>query len=312
MRRLVLLAAALAALALGPAGAGAQQSPTIRVAITNTLYDAVPILYALHEGLFAKAGLDVQLTRMNSGAAITAAVAGGSLDIGKSSSPAIITAIGKGVPLTLIAPGAMYDAKYPNGELVVAKDSPIRSPADLAGKLISVQSLNDIAQISTMSWLDQNKGNSAAVKWVELPMAASVAAMQEHRVDASTLTSPIMDDALATGKFRIIGPTLSGIAPYFLFSVYFTTKAWASAHPDLVKKFSTVIVQSAAYTNAHHKEMSALIGELMGFSAETIAHMTWPTGGTQLRPQDVQPIIDIGVKYHAIEKRWSAADAIWH
>jgi NitT/TauT family transport system substrate-binding protein len=301
-----------ATLLLFSGSAAAQQNPTIRVAITNTLYDAAPILYALHEGMFAKAGLDVQLTRMNSGAVITAAVAGGSLDIGKSSSPAIITAIGKGVPLTLIAPGAMYDAKYPNGELVVASDSPVRSPADLNGKLVSVQSLNDIAQMSAQSWLDQNKGNSAAVKWVEMPMSTSVAAVQEHRIDASLLTSPILDDALATGKFRIIGPTLNGIAPYFLFSVYFTTKEWAAAHPDLVKKFAAVMVQSAAYTNAHHKEMSALLGELMGFSAATIEHMTWPTGGTRLRAEDVQPIIDIGVKYHEIDKRWNAADAIYH
>jgi NitT/TauT family transport system substrate-binding protein len=111
---------------------GASPEPmTIRVAITPINYDAIPMLYALRSRTCAKAGLDVQLQRIATGSAITAAVAGGSIDIGKSSSSPILTAVARGLPLTLIAPGAIYDEKSPNGTLLVAKDSTMRTAADL-------------------------------------------------------------------------------------------------------------------------------------------------------------------------------------
>ena len=39
---------------------------------------------------------------------------------------------------------------------------------------------------------------------------------------------------------------------------------------------------SAAYTNAHHGELTALIAELVGATESSIARMTWPAGGTAL------------------------------
>jgi NitT/TauT family transport system substrate-binding protein len=309
--RLAGLAAVLITASVARGAAADAPFATIHVAITNINYDAVPILYALKTGAFQKAGLDVQLQRLASGSAITAAVAGGSVDIGKSSASPIITAIGRGIPLILIAPGAVYDEKAPNGALVVLRDSPFRTAADMNGKFIGTQTLNDIAQTGTESWLDEHGGDSKTVRWVELPMTAAVAALEEGRIAGGVLTSPILDEALATGKTRILGPILSGVAPHFLFSVYFTTKEWAAAHRAEVKTFASVIIQSAAYTNVHHAEMIPLIAELMGATQSAVAHMTWPTGGTAVRAQDVQPVIDIGVKYKAIQNTYSAQDAIF-
>lgn len=305
------LAGALAFATSGRGGAADVAPLSIRVAITPINYDAIPMLYALRTGAFAKAGLDVQLQRIPSGSAITAAVAGGSIDIGKSSSSPILTAVARGLPLTLIAPGAVYDEKTPNGALVVAKDSPLRTAADLSGQFVGTQTLNDIAQIATAAWIDRNGGNSQAIRWVELPMTGVVAAIDERRIAAGVITSPLMEDALAGGKVRSFAPTLSGIAPHFLFSVYFTTKDWAAAHADGVKKFAAVIEQSAAYTNAHHTEMTALIADLVAMPVSVIEKMTMATGGTVLNPADIQPVIDVGVKYHTIPRRFSAREAIY-
>jgi len=308
----VAIVAAMALIGSIRASKAADPAPvTIHVAITPINYDAIPMLYALRTGMFQKAGLDVQLQRIPTGAAITAAVAGGSIDIGKSSSSPILTAVARGLPLTLIAPGAIYDEKTPNGTLLVAKDSPLRTAADLSGQLIGTQTLNDIAQIGAAAWIDRNGGNSQAVRWVELPMTSVVASIDEHRIAGGVITSPLMEDALAGGKVRAFAPILSGVAPHFLFSVYFTTKDWAAAHPDAVKKFAAVIVQSAAYTNAHHGEMTALIADLVGMPVAVIERMTMATGGTALNARDIQPVIDVGVKYHAIPRPFSAQEAIY-
>jgi hypothetical protein len=42
-----------------------------------------------------------------------------------------------------------------------------------------------------------------------------------------------------------------------------------------------------------------------------IERMTMATGGTALRAQDIQPVIDVGVRYHAIPHRFAAQEAIY-
>jgi ABC-type nitrate/sulfonate/bicarbonate transport system substrate-binding protein len=289
----------------------AADPPVIHVAITPINYDAIPILYALRTGMFAKAGLDVQLQRIPSGAAVTAAVAGGAIDIGKSSASPLYTAFARGIPITVIAPGAIYDAKTPNDGLMVLKDGPIRAASDLNGQLIGLNSLNDISQASIEAWMGANGGDPASLRFVELPQTAVVAALEDRRIAAGLLTSPLYDDAVLGGKARVLAATLGAIGPRFVFSAYFATREWAGKHRDAVKKFADTLTASAAYTNAHHKEMVPLIAELLGVSTAVVEHMSYPTGGTSLLPAEVQPVIDIGVKYKLIPRRFTPQELLF-
>lgn len=306
-----LRALALTALANGASTARAEGLLPIRAAITTIYYDAVPILYAQRTGMFAKAGLDLQLGRLANGAAIMAAIAGGSLDVGKSTIPTIISAFGHGVPIEIIAPGAIYDAKSPNSGLLVPKDSPIHGPADLSGKVIAVNDLTAPTRLAIYEWMAENGQNKDAVKFVEIGMSAMPAAMDDHRVDAGMLTSPLMDEALATGKYRSVIAVMSIIAPRQLFSAYVATRDWAAAHKDAVRRFASVIVAAAAYTNAHHREMVATIADLIGAPVEQVRQMTWPEGGTAVLVKEMQPVIDVSAKYGFIAKRFDARDMIF-
>ena len=93
---------ALALLAIVPGAAAAQDLPTITLAsVTNDTCSAV--LYAIKAGLFKKAGLNVEFQGMTSGAAASAAVAGGAAQFGHSSLVTLIDAHARGIPFTLVA-----------------------------------------------------------------------------------------------------------------------------------------------------------------------------------------------------------------
>jgi NitT/TauT family transport system substrate-binding protein len=304
-------AAGLAAAVAWPRGVRAQTPIALRAAITPVYYDAVPVLYAQKTGMFGKAGIDLQLGRLPTGAAITAAVAGGSLDVGKSSFPSVVAAFAHGVPIVAIAPGAVYDARTPNGGLVVAKDSPIHGPADMVGKTIAVNNINEPTRPAAQLWMQRAGQDKDSIKVVEIPMSAMPAALDAHRIDAIMLTAPILDEAMATGKYRILAPVLSEIAPRWLFSAYVATRDWAKANRDAVKRFADVVESSAAYTNAHHGELTAVIADLVGATDASIARMTWPTGGTALVAAEMQPMIDLSEKAGLIPKSFDAHDMIF-
>lgn len=100
--------------------------------------DATPVLYAISAGLFRKAGLDVDIVRINSGAAAASAVAGGSIQVAQAGMISLLSAHAREAPFTLIAPSGVYSSDVPDHRLLVKKDGPIRSARDLDGKTIGV------------------------------------------------------------------------------------------------------------------------------------------------------------------------------
>jgi NitT/TauT family transport system substrate-binding protein len=303
--------ASIATAAALPRIAEAQAMIPVKGAITPVYYDATPILYAQASGMFSKAGIDLDLGRLPTGAAVTTAVAGGSLNIGKSTFFAVVAAFAHGVPINVIAPGVIYDSRSPNGALMVLKESPIHGVGDMSGKVIAVNNLSEPTRPATELWLQKSSFPKDEVKFVEIPMSAMPAALDTHRIDIVFMTVPLIDEALASGKYRVLEPILNQIAPRWWFSAIIANRDWAKSNHDAVKRVASVIEASAAYTNAHHVELSAQIAGLVGATETSIAHMTWPQGGTAIVAAEMQPVIDLSVKAGFIEKGFDARDMIF-
>jgi NitT/TauT family transport system substrate-binding protein len=159
--------ASLTALTAAPAVAAAQTPAptTIRIASAPD-EDIVGALWGVESGAFRKVGLDVQVSRANSGSAVAAAVAGGSLDIGKSSLVSLMAARNRGLPFLLVAPSGIYTAENPVVGMIVAKNAPYKTGKDMNGKTLGVQALNDLNGLAMDTWIDKNGGDSSTVKFV--------------------------------------------------------------------------------------------------------------------------------------------------
>jgi len=233
-----------------PLRVAAQQAEltTLRVtAVPND--DVTPLLYAQQSGLLRKAGIEVQLTRNTSGAAIAAAVAGGSFDIGLASMMALITGHAHGLPFLMVAPSLLALAGDKSTEMVVLDDSPIRTPRDLAGKVLATASIRDESWLATKSFVDAAGADSETVKFVEIPQAAVPAALEQKRIDAGMLISPTLDRAMATGHFRTLGNPLEAIAKRWLGAAWFSLASYATQNRDLVDRFARAMLAATTYAN---------------------------------------------------------------
>jgi NitT/TauT family transport system substrate-binding protein len=295
---------------LGVAAAPAQTAhlTTVRVAsIPND--DMTSVLYAQRSGMFARAGLDVQIDKASSGAAVAAALVGGSYDIGKTSITPLFDAYEKGLAFTIIACAAIYEASEPYGGMVVAPDSTIKTGKDLEGKVVGINSLNDIGRVALDAWIAKTGGDAKLVKFLELPMSSSPAAIAQKRIDAGEMTNPPLAAAIAAHQVKLI-PTFSAIAPEFLFSVWFTTKDYATKNAGVVKTFARVVSQAAKYVNTHHQQTVDLVSNWTGISPETVATMPRVTNGEALRPSQVQPVLDASLRDGVIKKPIAAVDLL--
>jgi NitT/TauT family transport system substrate-binding protein len=282
--------------------------PVVIASVTNDT--CTPALYALKAGLFERAGLDATFQGMSSGAAASAAVAGGSAQFGLSSLGTLIVAHAHGIPFQLVAPGSVVTSDVPYAEAVVRSDSTVRSGRDLAGKVFAVPALGDQNQVAAMAWIDKTGGDARSVRFIELSSAATVPALVEGRVDAAQLGTPILAIALASGKVRKLASIFDAIVPRFANVAWFATTSYIDANGDTVRRFAEVIRAASAYANGHHAETLPLIAQYTKIDAATLAGMARVAFAERLDPRDIQPLVDACARYGVIERRFDASDLI--
>jgi NitT/TauT family transport system substrate-binding protein len=302
------LTGALAAVA---APAAAQTTPpmtTLRIGESADV-DVSSVIWQVPNGIFPRLGIDIDAHRLSTGSAASAAVVGGSLDIAAASIFGLMLAHLRGIPFVLQSVQAIYDASHPVAAFVVAKDSPITTPAQLDGATVSTAALGDLFSVTTAAWVDANGGNSKSISFVELPVPAAVPAIAAGRVAGAFLVNPFLQDGLERGLVRILGYPYDLIAPRFGITYYFCTQGYAAANPDLLARFRRGIAQQVDYALAHRGEIYALAAKLSGASLETVAHIPFLIGsGVDLRM--LQPVIDYAAKQKFIPKAFPATEMV--
>lgn len=294
----------------GPGIAAAQDVTAIRVGLAPN-DDATSLLYAVEKGLFAAAGLDVKLDRAGNGGTIAAAVAGGSYDVGKATLSSLFDAHLRGVPFTIVAPAGFYEKKgrlRPTG-IIVNKAIDITDGKAFNDRVVSVASLNSLGRVSASAWIDQHGGDWRSVKFVELPMTEGAAAIGQGRVLAAEAAMPALQVALDTGTVQF-APMADAMGTAYLYSAWFTTSGWSSAHPRAARAFAQVIASAAAYTNGHLAETAPLVAREAKLSAALVEKMTRWTSGTTLTTAMIQRPLDAAAKYGTIARAFPASELI--
>lgn len=309
-RTAIALLLALAVVPIAPATrAGAQSGELIRVG-TGPNDEGAPLFYAAQAGIFKKYGLNVEVQRLGGGAVIAAALASGSLELGKGSAASVVTAFARGLPFTAIGSIANYNPDHPDTALLVRADSPIKTAQDLVGQTLGAVTLQDMGTIATYAWLGQRGIDFHSLKFVELPVSAMLTTMLDNRIVAAPVYEPSLSADLAAGKVRALGYPMEAISRHFSEALMFGNVSWVNAHRDQVDRFLHALAESAAYVTAHEREVVPLIAGFEGVDPADLARVSHPIRGVTLGPSDVQPVIDTLAKYKVIAAPFAAQDMI--
>jgi NitT/TauT family transport system substrate-binding protein len=301
---------ATTALAFALQPAAAQPARTSITVVAPLVANVLPLYYAQRSGLFDKANLDIKIDAIGSGAAAAAAVAGGAADIGGSNLQTLIQGHARGLPFTIVAPGAEYDERRPSVELLVLTSSSIRRPAEIAGASIGVASLQDAFVIGLNAWLANLGIDRSSLHFIEAPQSALLSLLQQKRVDAILVSQPRLAEALASGTVRPIGKPYDAIAKHFLISTWFSTTTWVAAHPEAARRFSAAIAQADVYANRHWDEMLPIVSDYTKVPVEQLKTVVPDTFGSSVRTEYVQPMIDVAARFKVIDRGFPAAEII--
>ena len=249
------LAAALAtAAAIGAAGAAAG---TIRIGYQK--YGTLVLLKGkgLLEEKLAPLGVSVTWTEFPAGPQLLEALNVGAVDFGSTGEAPPIFAQAAGAPLVYVA----HEPPAPRGAaLLVPKDSPLRTVADLKGKTVALN------KGSNVHYLLVKALEKAGVPYAEitpkfLPPADARAAFERGAVDAWAIWDPFQAAAeVATGARTLANG--EGIVSNHQF--YLGARPFVDANPAVVDAVIAALAEIDVWTKANPaaaaKELAPSVG----------------------------------------------------
>jgi NitT/TauT family transport system substrate-binding protein len=243
-----LLVVVLTFAACGDDGGGGEGDGPARVSVQDTA--GVPsafLEYGIQQGFFEERGLDVQLSPSQGGATVVPAVVSGDTDIGGSNLVSVLLAQGKDVPVTIIAPGTFVRERRSQdfSAILVREDSDIRSPMDLEGKTLAVNTLKNIAELAAKASLAGQGVDVSEIELTEVDFPDMNAALAEGRVDAAFQIEPFVSLGVAEG-LRIVDRPYVGTKPGLQIGCYFTSERYLSENEDVVERFREGVADTAA------------------------------------------------------------------
>jgi len=239
------------------ATAGHAEDKTIRVGFQK--YGTLVLLKTngLLEEKLKPLGWSVAWTEFPAGPQLLEALNVGAIDFGTTGEAPPIFAQAAGAPLVYVG----YEPPAPRGEaILVAKDSPIRSVADLKGKTVALNKGSNVHYL-LVRLLEKNGLKYSDVTPVFLPPADARAAFETGAVDAWVIWDPF----LAAAERQLGARQLAdGTGLVNSFSFYLAQTGYAKDNPDVIRALFANTDEAARYVQADVPRAAAQIAPLQG------------------------------------------------
>jgi NitT/TauT family transport system substrate-binding protein len=310
MRRAHFVASSLTAF-VASAGPARAQNATVNVRVGTTATDQyAQAYYAQDAGFFQRAGLTADVQTLNTGTAAAAAVAAGALDIAISTPVGLANALARGIPFVAVAAAALATTRVAPGLVCVAKNGSIRVAKDLEGKPVSVPTLKTLTEAALDLWLEKNGADYTKIHPVETIIAEMPIAVERGTVAAAVINEPALSIGLKGGNIRSLGNPFAAIAPQFLTACWFSTTAFVQKNPDLIRKFQTAMTEAGRWANSHQADSAVILAKYTKMDLDVIRGMSRAPYTDQLRVSDIQPQLDVALRFGVIPKAVTAAELL--
>jgi NitT/TauT family transport system substrate-binding protein len=275
----------------GSTASGGKGAMTMTVAALP-LVDTAPLYVAQNEGLFKKEGLEVTIQPVQQSIQALPALSNGQVDvIAGANYVTFLQAHEKGtLDLRVVAEGARLSSQMMG--VLVPKDSPVKSVADLKGKSVAVNILNNIQSLTLNAILADQGAPLPEYRQIAFPQMGP--ALQKGQVDAVHAVEPFFGAIQRQLGARILVDGGSAPVQSLPISGYVTTAGYAGKNQAAVAAFQRAL--SAAMTLAGKDDGAAARTQLPTYakvSADEAKSIHLPEYPTSTDPAQLSRLVDL-------------------
>ena len=298
-----------------PTNFGPAEKTTLNVGAVPAM-DSAGFFIALHDGLFAKEGLQINYTPAVSSETAIAQQLKGQLDISAGNYVSYVEYNAEnGSPLEVVAEGSVTEAGAQT--IFTMPSSHINSLSDLKGKLIGVNAPGNIDYLLDVSVLQQNGINPKSVKFPADPIAFPMMAgmLASGQIAAATLPEPFASQAEQQYGAVPLADLNQGATENFPIEGYVVTKTWAQQNPNTLKRFLAALeigqeisdTDRAAVEQAFEAIKGPQNGQVTAGIAAVMALDTYPIGIDQTR---LQRVADVMYQFGVLKSQYNVSNML--
>ena len=277
-------------------GESAGSTTTVTVGLIPIL-DVAPLFVGIDQGFFKAEGLEIKTEMAQGGAAIVPAVVSGQYQFGFSNTTSLLIATSKGLELQIVAPGnsttGKTDADF--GAVIVPEGSAIKSAADLAGKRVAVNTLNNINTTTINNVVRKAGADPSTIEYVELPFPDIAPAVAKGDVDAGQVVEPFVTVAQGQGLKQIVS-NFAETDPNLMVGLYFTSADYAAKNADVVAKFGAAMKKSLEYASQNPDAARGVLGKYTKIAPDVAQKVVLPNWPTEIHAESVNLLADLAVE----------------
>jgi NitT/TauT family transport system substrate-binding protein len=297
LKALGLGAAATAVTGLKTPAVWAQSNMTkIRAGFVPIL-DSAALYAALDEGYFKAERLDVEATPTPGGGPSLSAVAAGQFQTGMATLTSVILGAAQGIDFRIVTAVDGVGSGPPNDSmaLLVRKGSGIKTGADLTGKRVAVQLLNNLPWLCTRMWIDKTGGDSSKVNLVEVHFPQMADALLGGHVDMIATIEPFLSSTLEKSgdKLDVVVWLISNVLPNTVIATFNCMQDYIDKNKEAVAAFVRAYDKGVdwARKNKGNDAFVKLVGKYTKLPPSRIHGMKgWPLFPEKVDPKDIDRI----------------------
>lgn len=271
----------------------ADGSTTVTVGVIPII-DVAPIYLGIDQGFFEDEGLELKLETAQGGAAIVPGVVSEQYQFGFSNSVSLMLAGSQGIELKAVTAGVASTGEDGQdfGGVVVPADSDIQSAADLAGKKVAVNTLNNINTVTINEAVRADGGDPSTIEYVELAFPDIAAAVASGDVDAGQLVEPFLTIAGDQGD-RQVSSNYVATDPDLEVGLYFTSDKYAEENPEVVEEFTAAMEKSLTYAQENPDAARAILGEYTEIEPEVQDAVVLPNWSAEIGTASIEKLAEL-------------------
>lgn len=274
--------------------------------------DVAPLYLGISEGFFEEENLSVETQEFAGGAEILPAVQSGDLQFGFSNTTSMLIAASQGLPVRIVAQGVQEAEEEENAwaHIWVREDSDIETAQDLEGRTISLNTLQNITEVTARYSLEQLGADNSELSFVEVPFPEANAALEQGDVDAIYVVEPFDTIARQSGARPIVAP-LHATEPSLTVATYFAMQDYIDGNEDVVERFQSAMNRSLEYAAENPEAVRETLGTYTRIPEDLIPEVRLAQWSTDLNQPSIELMGELSVQYGLIDEAPNVEEMIW-
>ena len=305
---------------LGTGSSTAALTKTSVTVATVQGVDAAPLYLGIRDGLFANAGLTVNIVTYNSASQEISALTSGSANVAIGDYADFFFAQDAASHQDFSIVADAYDAA-PSVMQVLALPGTITTPQQLAGKTIGTPAPQAMRYSTTLPYSEETLATQSvltddgvdlkSVTWKAMPAGQLLGALRNHQVSAILATEPTIYQAeTQLGATQVID-SCSGRTASLPLAGYFTLGSFSHKYRSTVLAFRSALLKAQAQA-AQAAQVQAVLASDEHMGNQTAALVTLGVYPTALKASSLQRVAALMSAFNVLNPPIDVSPLIFH